>query len=407
MSADTYHAAYTGQRTGFCPLVTGEDIKANDNQRTVWRARNYDGKQFFNNKFNDLNFIDCNLSECEFHNCTFINCHFTDVCFAHSHFENCLFYNIGGNNNDWAHTYFKNCCICPQSSVYFSTCGLFLLPSDQPRHKVKINAYFAKIKGEMKNILSQNQKVRDWYMRIYFNIPFVGAIYCEISTIFSNIHLYSINKWRNEYIIDLPWTQIIFTPWQRVKRRNITTIKGAISVTEIKHNKERCIKTHEFKLISHIRIHNLDRPEHRPWNITWSVARVSRHRPRISIAIYYMPDRNWPWWRPVPYHPRPAQRKGVAGQEAGHTPLQGTYRLAKGPGPAAGQAGHPSHPPVIGAGPRAGGILKETATTEEERPAGPQGGHNLQGRSEEHTSELYPFARHAVLLQKAQKAFSH
>ena len=161
MSADTYHAAYTGQRTGFCPLVTGEDIKANDNQRTVWRARNYDGKQFFNNKFNDLNFIDCNLSECEFHNCTFINCHFTDVCFAHSHFENCLFYNIGGNNNDWAHTYFKNCCICPQSSVYFSTCGLFLLPSDQPRHKVKINAYFAKIKGEMKNILSQNQKVRD------------------------------------------------------------------------------------------------------------------------------------------------------------------------------------------------------------------------------------------------------
>ncbi len=157
MSADTQHAACTGLRTGFCPLAA--DIK-NDNY-IEWRARNFDGGKFFNNKFNNLNIIDCNLSECKFTNCLFINCSFTDICFAHSRFENCVFINISGNYNDWAHTKFENCCICPQSSVYFSTCGLFLLQSNQLMHKVKINSYFAKIKGEMKNVSSQNQQVRD------------------------------------------------------------------------------------------------------------------------------------------------------------------------------------------------------------------------------------------------------
>jgi uncharacterized protein YjbI with pentapeptide repeats len=162
MSADTHNAACaTGRRTRFCPLSTGAEPKANDNHRTIWRAQNFDGKKFFNNKFNNLNFIDCNLSECEFHNCVFINCHFTDVCFAHSHFENCTFINVSGAHNDWMHTKFENCCICLQSSVYFSTCGLFLLQSNQLGIKVKINVYFAKIKGEMRNLSSQNQQVRD------------------------------------------------------------------------------------------------------------------------------------------------------------------------------------------------------------------------------------------------------
>ncbi len=164
MSADAQSAAFIGQRSMTRPLIKrrhGTLVKPRE-----WRGLSFDGNGFFRNKFNELKVIDCNLSECHFHDCIFLNCNFTDVCFAYSSFQNCVFINISGENNDWTHTEFYNSCICPKTSFYFSTWGLLSRGRTQPEIKVKINPYFAKIKGEMKNASSQshkaqNQRVRD------------------------------------------------------------------------------------------------------------------------------------------------------------------------------------------------------------------------------------------------------
>ena len=57
-----------------------------------------------------------------------------------------------------------------------------------------------------------------WLMRFYIKIPQIGAVYCEITTLLGNKHLCSYNKLDKDYILDLPWTEIIFTPWSVLQK---------------------------------------------------------------------------------------------------------------------------------------------------------------------------------------------
>lgn len=157
MSADVKCAGHEGQRTESRALPALRDQVT---IRRDWLGKSFDGKCFFEHKFNGLSIVDCNLSECMFFNCVFQDCDFRDVCFAFSSFQNCEFINVSGTSNDWTHTSFYNSCICPKTSFYFSTWGLLKLHQEQPGIKVKINPYFGKIKGEMINVSSQNQRVR-------------------------------------------------------------------------------------------------------------------------------------------------------------------------------------------------------------------------------------------------------
>ncbi len=60
---------------------------------------------------------------------------------------------------------------------------------------------------------------------MYIRMNRVGALYIEISTFFDSKLLPSINKWNKEVILDLPKTQIIWTPWSVLRdetRKNAT-----------------------------------------------------------------------------------------------------------------------------------------------------------------------------------------
>lgn len=49
-------------------------------------------------------------------------------------------------------------------------------------------------------------------MYFYVKKKWLGAIYVEFGTDLGIKPLYSFRKWKNEFIFDLPWTQIILTP---------------------------------------------------------------------------------------------------------------------------------------------------------------------------------------------------
>lgn len=55
---------------------------------------------------------------------------------------------------------------------------------------------------------------------MYIRITGVGAIYIEVSTLLGAKPLYNFNKWDKETIVDLPWMQIILTPWSVIERED-------------------------------------------------------------------------------------------------------------------------------------------------------------------------------------------
>lgn len=54
--------------------------------------------------------------------------------------------------------------------------------------------------------------------RLYVKLPYLGALYCEFSILNKSEYLLSINKFGKELIINLPWVEIILTPWSVLKR---------------------------------------------------------------------------------------------------------------------------------------------------------------------------------------------
>ena len=56
-------------------------------------------------------------------------------------------------------------------------------------------------------------------IRFYLKIPFLGALYVEAGLPLYRKHLYSINKWNKEIIVDFPLGEIILTPWQNVRSK--------------------------------------------------------------------------------------------------------------------------------------------------------------------------------------------
>jgi hypothetical protein len=86
-------------------------------------------------------------------------------------------------------------------------------------------------------------------MRIYFKIPYLGAVYIEKSILYRNKHLFSINKWDTEYIIDLFGLEIIITPWSKLKNEN-----GII-------HKENAFNDHNLRHIKHFIRKRQSKPE--------------------------------------------------------------------------------------------------------------------------------------------------
>ena len=60
--------------------------------------------------------------------------------------------------------------------------------------------------------------IRTWgnKVNLYVRIYRVGAVYVELSTFLDSKPLCSINRFGKEVVIDLPWTQLILTPWSRL-----------------------------------------------------------------------------------------------------------------------------------------------------------------------------------------------
>lgn len=48
--------------------------------------------------------------------------------------------------------------------------------------------------------------------RFYLNIPCFGGLYLEAGFPLYKKHLYSINKWHNEIVVEFPLGELIFTP---------------------------------------------------------------------------------------------------------------------------------------------------------------------------------------------------
>lgn len=64
-------------------------------------------------------------------------------------------------------------------------------------------------------------------LKFYISLPYIGAIHCHAGPSLYKKHLYSINKWNKETIIELPLAEFIFTPWQIVRAE-----KQPIDVTD-------------------------------------------------------------------------------------------------------------------------------------------------------------------------------
>lgn len=49
-------------------------------------------------------------------------------------------------------------------------------------------------------------------IRFYLPLPFLGVVYVEAGFPLYKKHLYSLNKWHNEIVVEFPLGEMIFTP---------------------------------------------------------------------------------------------------------------------------------------------------------------------------------------------------
>lgn len=101
-------------------------------------------------------------------------------------------------------------------------------------------------------------------MHFYLQIPAFGAIYCEMARELRLLPLINLNKWRNELIVDLPYTQIIFTPKSNTQSTNSPAHEASANCTSA--------------------------PQRQPSDntILELASFIPRHRPRISASIRHM-----------------------------------------------------------------------------------------------------------------------
>ncbi len=67
-------------------------------------------------------------------------------------------------------------------------------------------------------------------MRIYWRIKGVGALFFEVDRALGKKPLCSINKWNKEIIVNIPYCQIILTPWTQLRHEGIEDSKNGSSV---------------------------------------------------------------------------------------------------------------------------------------------------------------------------------
>jgi hypothetical protein len=63
-------------------------------------------------------------------------------------------------------------------------------------------------------------------MRIYWRIKGLGAFFFEGDKALGKKPLFSINKWNKEIIVNMPYCQIILTPWSQLSNEMIGNLEN-------------------------------------------------------------------------------------------------------------------------------------------------------------------------------------
>lgn len=61
-------------------------------------------------------------------------------------------------------------------------------------------------------------------MRIYWRIKGLGAFFFEVDKTLGKKPLCSINIWNKEIVVNIPYCQIILTPWSQLRNEMIGNI---------------------------------------------------------------------------------------------------------------------------------------------------------------------------------------
>jgi len=64
-------------------------------------------------------------------------------------------------------------------------------------------------------------------IKFYIRLPFLGAIYFEAGCPLYKKHLYSLNRWNKEIIIEFPLGELILTPRKSIDFRSPVIIPAS------------------------------------------------------------------------------------------------------------------------------------------------------------------------------------